>query len=106
MIMRTVLKCILIILYFINFSFSTDINQNVFRIGGMELSPFGYGDMETQPHQPIDSTNTGFANYYAGISLWIGGITATGDTIINGADLKNIRGTIRFHRIKTLSRYD
>ncbi|RMF55925.1 MAG: T9SS C-terminal target domain-containing protein, partial [Calditrichaeota bacterium] len=66
--------------------FANPPQQRVLRVGGLELSPFGYGYMETQPHQPLDSTNTGFANYYARISLWISGITATGDTLVSTSD--------------------
>ena len=44
----------------------------VFRIGGLELSPYGYGVMETQPHKALDSTNTDFKNYYAHLGLWVG----------------------------------
>ncbi len=52
------------------------------QIGGMELSPYGYGVMETQPHAPLDSANLDFANFYSRIDLWIAGTTANGDTFV------------------------
>ncbi|MFZ0389613.1 MAG: hypothetical protein WAN36_04065, partial [Calditrichia bacterium] len=58
----------------------------VFRIGGMELPPYGVGNLVVQPHRQIDSTNTAFANYYARISLWLGGITAAGHTLVTCGD--------------------
>jgi hypothetical protein len=62
-------------------------NKKILRVGGMELAPYGYGSMTTHPHQPNDSTNTEFANYYAKISLWIGGITEAGDTLLTSTEL-------------------
>lgn len=70
--------------------------RKVMRIGGLELSPYGYGYMETHPHQVIDSTNTGFANYYAKISLILGGVTTNGDTILTYSRLASTGETADF----------
>lgn len=70
--------------------------QKIMRIGGMELSPYGYGYMETHPHQAIDSTNTEFANYYTKISLILGGVTTDGDTLITYSRLAPIGETTDF----------
>ncbi len=70
--------------------------RKVMQIGGMELSPYGYGSMETQPHKAIDSTNTEFANYYAKISLILGGVTTNGDTILTYSRLATTGETVDF----------
>ncbi|GAB4337063.1 MAG: hypothetical protein Kow0037_19300 [Calditrichia bacterium] len=94
--MRTQINFILIVLFFVHYSHSTNINSKVFRIGGMELPPFGFGYMLTQPHSPIDSTNTDFKNYYVKISLWIGGITSSGDTLVSCADYTGLNMAAKF----------
>ncbi|RMD85742.1 MAG: T9SS C-terminal target domain-containing protein [Calditrichaeota bacterium] len=81
---------------FSQFCLANPGGRKVMRIGGIELSPYGYGYMETHPHQPIDSTNPEFANYYAKISLILGGITTNGDTTLTYSRLSSTGETVDF----------
>lgn len=76
-------------LFYLNNGVGYAQDNDVFRIAGLELPPYGYGYMETQPHHAIDSTNVDFANYYARISLLLSGITNTGDTILTYSHLQS-----------------
>ena len=50
--MRTILKYFLIIMFLITYSLSTNINTDVFRIGGLELPPYGFGFLVTRHITP------------------------------------------------------
>lgn len=80
--MKHAIQTIAFLFFFFHLCLADPGQRRVLRVGGMELSPFGYGVMETHPHQALDSTNTNFADYYAHISLWLAGITNAGDTLI------------------------
>lgn len=94
--MNLTFKVITLFLFCVHFVYADPGNRQVMRVGGMELSPFGYGVMQTQPHQSLDSTNTEFANYYAQISLWLGGVTSSGDTIVTCPRLNGTGQTAGF----------
>lgn len=80
--MKHAIQTTALLFLFVHICLADPGQRRALRVGGMELSPFGYGVMETHPHQALDSTNTNFADYYAHISLWLCGITAAGDTLI------------------------
>ncbi len=94
--MKRLIFILLCSILFSQFCLANPGGRKVMRIGGMELSPYGYGYMETHPHQALDSTNTEFANYYAKISLILGGITTSGDTILTYSRLSSIGETTDF----------
>ncbi|MFQ5583543.1 MAG: T9SS type A sorting domain-containing protein [Calditrichia bacterium] len=87
--MRYAILSVVGMLLSISLLFASPPQNRVLRVGGLELSPYSYGYMETHPHRALDTTNTEFANYYAMMSLWIGGVTENGDTIITCPELKS-----------------
>ncbi|MFZ0389639.1 MAG: hypothetical protein WAN36_04195, partial [Calditrichia bacterium] len=65
--MRKLLTAIIPVLFITCIVLAGNKIPEVFRIGGMELPPYGVGSLVVQPHRQIDSTNTTFDNYYARI---------------------------------------
>ena len=79
----------LVLFFMTNVGFGQHLSHEVFKVGGLELSPAGYGIMETQPHVQIDSTSTEFDNYYAGMALWISGNNSQSDTFLINPEIVN-----------------
>lgn len=65
-------------------------NEEIINIRGLEIAASGYGLIETQPHQQIDTLSTVFKNYYARMALWVLVKDASGDNILySGEPVEN-----------------
>jgi hypothetical protein len=56
------------------------------KAGGLKINPNSYGHFSTVSHQNKDSSFTRFVNFRFYGALWVGAITADGDTLVSCGD--------------------
>lgn len=85
---KTIYSCLLLLGFEAAMAQTQDLSY--MKAGGLKLNPQGVGYFHTVSHQNRDSTFTNFVNFQFRGALWVGAITADGDTLVSCGDGNNI----------------
>lgn len=79
------LKLIIVVAIFI-LPFGVLANEDLVRIGGLDITTANYGTIRIGPHKNQDSSGVRFANYYLDLSTWVSA-TLNGEHLVSDGDI-------------------
>ena len=64
-------------------------DENILRIGGLDIPDFNYGTIAIGPHENMDKSEARFSNYYLELSSWMTGVKNGKTWFANGDLIKD-----------------